>query len=118
MRAAAPAGRESLAEGPLRELQVLTQELMAAMPEAIGESERFDSIKDRGIALDVPATSAWLGGRTVLVTGGTGCIGSKLLAEVNRFGPGRVISVTRGLTGGWPKHANVEDMTGDVSDRA
>src|ERR1700722_6925770 len=118
MREAAPAGRESLADGPLRELQVLTQELIGAMPESIEERERFDSVKDRGVPLDTGALEAWLGGKTVLVTGGTGCLGSKLLAEVARFGPGRLVSVSRGLTGGWPKHAKVEYLTADVPNRA
>ncbi len=118
MREAAPAGRESLADGPLRELQVLTQELIGAMPESIEERERFDSVKDRGVPLDTDALEAWLGGKTVLVTGGTGCLGSKLLAEVARFGPGRLISVSRGLTGGWPQHAKVEYLNADVTNRA
>jgi nucleoside-diphosphate-sugar epimerase len=118
MREAAPAGRESLAEGPTRELQGLTRELMAAMPDALAERERFDSIRERGVPLDAAELTSWLEGKTVLVTGGTGCIGSKLLAEVARYNPGRLVSVSRGLTGGWPKHARVDYLRGDVTNQA
>jgi nucleoside-diphosphate-sugar epimerase len=118
MREAAPAGRESLADGPIRELQGLTRELIAAMPEALAERERFDSIRERGVPLDPAELTAWLGGKTVLVTGGTGCIGSTLLAEAARYGPARLVSVSRGLTGGWPRHAKVEYLRADVTSRA
>ena len=44
-------------------------------------------------------------GATVLVTGGTGCIGSTLMAQVAARGPGRLVSVSRGITDGWPTQA-------------
>ena len=39
--------------------------------------------------------SAWLSGTTVLVTGGTGCIGSTLMAQLALRGPGRLVGVSR-----------------------
>ena len=118
MQDAAPKGRQLLADGPLRELQRLTQELIAAKPDAIEERERFDSIRKRSVPVADADLRSWLGGKTVLVTGGTGCIGSTLLAELGRFGAARLVSVSRGLTGGWPLHAGGDYLRGDVTDAA
>ena len=53
-----------------------------------------------------------------MVTGGTGCIGSTLVTELAARGPGRLVSVSRGLTDGWPRHAGAEYRHADVRDRA
>jgi len=117
MREAAPAGRQLLSEEMLGELQALTRALTAAKSDAADECRRFDEIGKRCINLDEPGLSAWLRGKTVLVTGGTGCLGSILLAEVARFGPGRLVSVSRGQTNGWPVVEQAEYRYADVTDR-
>ena len=58
-----------------------------------------------------------LGGASVLVTGGTGCIGSTLMAQLARLRPGRLVGVSRGVTTGWPRQAAAEYLVGDVRDR-
>jgi nucleoside-diphosphate-sugar epimerase len=118
MREAAPPGRQRPEDLPLSELRSLTQALLAARPEAIEERERFDSVRQRCVPLDEAATRSWLAGKTVLVTGGTGCIGSTLLGEAVRLGAARLVSVSRGLTGGWPQHDAVEYLRADICDRA
>jgi nucleoside-diphosphate-sugar epimerase len=117
MREAAPAGRQLLAEDTLGELQSLTRTLTAAKPDAVQECHRFEELRKRCINLDEAALSAWLRGKSVLVTGGTGCLGSILLAEVMRFGPGRLVSVSRGQTSGWPAVPEAEYRYADVTDR-
>ena len=56
-----------------------------------------------GCACPRHSCPAWLSGATVLVTGGTGCIGSTLMAQVAARGPARLVSVSRGITEGWPQ---------------
>ena len=60
--------------------------------------------------------AGWLGGATVLVTGGTGCVGSALMAQAARWRPRRLVSVSRGLTGGWPRLAGAEYFRADIRD--
>jgi nucleoside-diphosphate-sugar epimerase len=117
MREAAPAGRQQLPDETLGELQSLTRTLTAAKPDAAQECHRFNEIRKRCINLDEDALRAWLGGKSVLVTGGTGCLGSILLAEVARFGPARLASVSRGQTSGWPVVPGVDYRYADVTDR-
>jgi NAD(P)-dependent dehydrogenase (short-subunit alcohol dehydrogenase family) len=54
----------------------------------------------------------------VLVTGGTGCIGSALIKQLAARGAGRIVSVSRGATSNWPRCAVAEYRYGDVRDRA
>jgi nucleoside-diphosphate-sugar epimerase len=118
MREAAPAGQHTLTDSQLGELRSLTKALVAARPDAVEERERFSLIRQRSIALNYPELREWLRGKSVMVTGGTGCIGSTLLAEIAQLDPGRLVSVSRGLTGGWPRHAQVGYLHADVTDRA
>src|SRR4051794_33808278 len=101
MRAAVPQGRERLDDGEQRLLADLTGRLVAARPEAYDEFQRFQAVRERGIDLPRAAVADWLRGRTVLVTGGTGCIGSMLMEQLATLGPGRLASVSRGVTSPW-----------------
>jgi nucleoside-diphosphate-sugar epimerase len=116
MREAAPPGQQLLDDGVLGELRSLTQVLIAARPDASEEYARFLALSQRGIAMPEADLAAWLGGATVLVTGGTGCIGSTLMAQVARFGPRRLASVSRGQTTGWPRLEDAEYFTADIRD--
>ena len=111
-----PAGRESL-DGPgLSRLTDLTEDLLASRPEAVQEYWRFLGIRDRSIGLPGADLDAWLRGKTVLVTGGTGCIGSALMKQLARFGPGRLVSVSRGSDMGWPRLKGAEYLRADIRD--
>jgi nucleoside-diphosphate-sugar epimerase len=118
MRAVAPAGQRRLDGTTLRQLRELTQSLTAAKPGAAEEHARFLAIAERGLCLPEAELADRLRDATVLVTGGTGCIGSMLMAQLAARCPGRLVSVSRGVTAGWPRHADAEYRNADVRDRA
>jgi FlaA1/EpsC-like NDP-sugar epimerase len=115
MREAAPAGRQSLADTAVAELRALTQVLVTERAGAIEELARFHEIRERRMEPPEPALAGWLRGRTVLVTGGTGCIGSTLMEQIARLGPRWLVSVSRGQTAGWPRHPAAEYQHADVA---
>jgi len=117
MHEAAPPGQDQLDHPVLGELRSLTQALIAACPGAGEEYARFLALGQRCIAVPEAELAAWLGGATVLVTGGTGCIGSALMAQVARWRPGRLVSVSRGVTDGWPRLAGAQYVHADIRDR-
>jgi nucleoside-diphosphate-sugar epimerase len=118
MRAVAPAGQPHPGASVLRLLAELTQRLGTARTTADGEHERFLAIRQRGLCLPEAQLASWLTGATVLVTGGTGCIGSALMAQLATRHPGRLVSVSRGVTAGWPRLAAAEYQHLDIRDRA
>jgi nucleoside-diphosphate-sugar epimerase len=115
MQEAAPAGRQVLADGAVAELRALTQVLMTARDDAMEELARFHAIRERRMELPEPALADWLRDRTVLVTGGTGCIGSTLMAQIAQLGPRWLGSVSRGQTAGWPRYPGAEYYLADVA---
>jgi nucleoside-diphosphate-sugar epimerase len=117
MQAAAPPRRQDLTTEMTGELQSLTETLIAAKPDAIKEYRRFAAIGARRLAVDEAGLSDWLRGKSVLVTGGTGCLGSILLRQLTRFSPARLVSVTRGHASTWPRVPVAEYLRADVADR-
>jgi nucleoside-diphosphate-sugar epimerase len=117
MRAAAPAGQPHLDAAALRELRDLTRSLIRAKPGAAEEHARFLAIGQRGLRLPEAELAGWLRGATVLVTGGTGCIGSALMAQLAARCPGRLVSVSRGVTDVGPRQAGGEYRHADIRDR-
>jgi nucleoside-diphosphate-sugar epimerase len=115
LQEAAPPGLQALDDSMLAELRALTQVLMTARPEAADELHRFCEIRGRGIGAGVARLGERLRGRTVLVTGGTGCIGSTLLAQIARLGPARLVSVSRGQTAGWPRQPGADYRYADIA---
>ena len=115
---AVPARKTNLDQAEVTRLRKLTSELIAAKPEAAAEYARFLGVRQRGLCLPEAELGRRLGGATVLVTGGTGCIGSTLMAELARREPRRLVSVSRGATAGWPRQPGAEYLTGDARDRA
>ena len=89
MRAVAPPGQQRLGDDVLAELRTLTQALIAARTGAAEEHARFLAIAERGLCLPEAELAGRLRDATVLVTGGTGCIGSTLMSQLAARGPGR-----------------------------
>jgi nucleoside-diphosphate-sugar epimerase len=118
MREIAPAGQPRLDDTILQQLRDLTQSLIAAVEGAAEEHARFLAVAERGLCLPQAELADRLRDATVLVTGGTGCIGSTLMAQLAARSPGRLLSVSRGITDGWPRHASAEYSYADVRDRA
>ena len=118
MRGVAPPGQDRLGEDVLAELRELTQALIAARPGAAEEHARFLAIAERGLCLPEAELAGRLRDATVMVTGGTGCIGSTLMAQLAARGPGRLVSVSRGLSSDLPIQPGAEYRRADVRDRA
>jgi nucleoside-diphosphate-sugar epimerase len=118
MRGVAPPGQEVLDDETVRVLRDLTQSLIAARTSAAEEHARFLSIAERGLCLPEPQLAERLRDATVMVTGGTGCIGSTLISQLLIRRPGRLVSVSRGVSEGRPRHSGVEYRCADVRERA
>jgi nucleoside-diphosphate-sugar epimerase len=117
MRAAAPAGRSRPDDSTIGELRSLTADLIAVRPAALAEAERFQATALRTIPLDAGDQEDWLTGRTVLVTGGTGCIGSALLPLLDKVAPRRLVSVSRGSArDDWPRLTQAEYRHADIAE--
>lgn len=80
-------GRQVLADSECRRLSDLTQTLLASKPEARAEYGRFLSAGQKNVDLPGDILATFLGGKRILVTGGTGCVGSALMAQIARFRP-------------------------------
>ncbi|HSF74754.1 MAG TPA: polysaccharide biosynthesis protein [Microcoleus sp.] len=77
----------------LAALQTLTAQLIAAY-QADGqlESEPFSDVRDRTIHLYTSAVSSKIKGKTILITGGEGCVGRFLIAKLLELGATKIIS--------------------------
>jgi hypothetical protein len=117
MRQAVPPGRESLDDASLTRLQELTRALLEAKPDAQQEYARFLAISERALPLPDDELDAWLRGKTVVVVGGTGCIGSKLMQQVEIRCPKRLVSVGRGITDRYPRLPSSHYVQADIRDR-
>lgn len=119
MRAAVAPGQQDLDAASVARLRELTASLVAARrDEALVEYERFLSVIKREICLPKQRLAERLDDAVILVTGGTGCVGSTLIAQLAALRPARIVSVSRGVTRGWPRHPGAEYVRADVRDRA
>ena len=118
MERAVPARKEHLSRAEVARLRALTGQLAAAKPEAAAEYARFLGVKQRGLCLPEAELGRRLDGATVMVTGATGCVGSTLMGQLGRRGPGRLVGVSRGVTSGWPRQPGARYLVADVRDRA
>lgn len=117
LRAAAPPRTETLTSEQVVRLRELTRELLELKPQATAEYRRFEGVRSRGIELPQQDLAARLEGATVLVTGGTGCIGQVLLGKLLGYRPARLVSLSRGRVA-VPRIEGVEFVYGDVRHRA
>jgi nucleoside-diphosphate-sugar epimerase len=117
MKDVAPPGQRDLGGATLACLRGLTTELLDATPGAVAEYQRFAAIQQRSIGLAACDLMAWLRGKNVLVTGGTGCIGSALMAQLRQLSPRRLASVSRGVTSGYGQVEDADYFVADIRDR-
>lgn len=117
MRAAVPPGQPRLGREARRLLAEATRALQASHTAPGVELERFLAIRQRQLCLPADELAAWLGGARILVTGGTGCIGSTLTGLLAGLGPAQLVSLSRGQTTGWPRQPGVDYRHADIRDR-
>jgi NAD(P)-dependent dehydrogenase (short-subunit alcohol dehydrogenase family) len=99
-------------------LQRRTTDLLAVSGEAgAKEFSRFQQIRTRTLDVDRAALHQAHNGSRILVTGGTGCIGSTLLTELAGLRPARLASVSRGVTATWASVPTVDYFQADIRDR-
>ncbi|ASW53757.1 hypothetical protein CIK06_05470 [Plantactinospora sp. KBS50] len=65
---------------------------MAAQPDSHAELDRYLSVQERGIPVPEQEAEAAIRGRRVLVTGGSGCIGTELLRTLAHLRPSVLLS--------------------------
>jgi nucleoside-diphosphate-sugar epimerase len=119
MRAAVAPGQQDLDAAAVGRLRELTARLVATRrDEARTEYERFLSVIKREFCLPRERLAERLDGAVVLVTGGTGCVGSTLITQLATLRPARIVSVSRGITRCWPRHPGAEYLHADVRDQA
>lgn len=80
----------------LAALQTLTAQLIRAY-QADGqlESEPFSDVRDRTIYLYASAVKSKIRGKTILITGGEGCVGSFLIEKLLELGATKIISADK-----------------------
>jgi nucleoside-diphosphate-sugar epimerase len=116
IRAAAPPGVTPGTDAKAR-LRDLTGTLLQVREvESAAERERFLSIAERTLPLPEDRVHDGLSGARVLVTGGTGCIGTALIGQLVGHAA-RVVSLSRGITTGRPTHPGAEYLYADIADR-
>lgn len=92
IQAEAAPGQTRLDEPVRSRLTALTAELLDARPSSREELEYYLGIRDRTIPFPDSRVQANLAGATVVVTGGSGCVGTELLRQLRLFAPARLIS--------------------------
>jgi hypothetical protein len=94
----------------------ITDELARMRPHARDEYERFQHVQQRRLSVTPPELDAALRDATVIVTGGTGCIGTVLLQELRGYKPARIISIARGVSRARAVVPGVEYRAIDIRD--
>jgi Polysaccharide biosynthesis protein len=117
LRTAAPPQAAELTEPQVEKLRGLTRELLELKPQSLAEYRRFEGVRSRCIELPAQEIAAQVEGATILVTGGTGCIGRVLLNQLLPYRPARLVSLSRGRTA-LPRIDGVEFVYGDVRYRS
>ncbi len=96
----------------IRRREVKSSSAVALRPGSFRAVELDDLVGRHAITTDVEAISDYINGRTVLVTGAGGSIGSYLCSQLSRFEPGRLVMTDRDESG---LHATELVLTGSAS---
>jgi nucleoside-diphosphate-sugar epimerase len=118
LREAAPPGLARLDAHTLERLRVITTDLLRATANPLSALEEFERHRLRTLALPRPLLQSGIVGAKVMVTGGTGCIGSALLAEIAQLSPRRLVSLSRGKAHASQTLPSVEYHSADIRDRS
>lgn len=117
MQEAAPQGQQYLANSTIQSLRSLTGELKDIIgDEAEAEFDRFVGVTERGLHLPEERVQETIRGKNILVTGGTGCIGSALVRQLVKYDPANVHSVSRGISLPWQTTEGVDYRHADIRD--
>jgi nucleoside-diphosphate-sugar epimerase len=84
---------------------------------AVEEYDRYNGVADRGLELSTDELQERLAGQTILVSGGTGLIGSSLMKELTMFNPARIVSISRGEIEPVEVVEGVEYLNLDIRDK-
>lgn len=117
MQRAVPPDLVTLDTAQIEVLRALTRELAASQPESLDEYERFLGIRKRSLELPEAELLEYLRGKVILVTGGTGCVGSTLLGQLISYQPNQLYSLSRGVSYRWQTHSTVRYLNCDVTDQ-
>ena len=71
----APEGRACLDEQEISTLRTLTRSLLSVAHECEPEYLRYLATRARTLPMPMESVGGWVQGKTILVTGGTGCVG-------------------------------------------
>jgi nucleoside-diphosphate-sugar epimerase len=93
IRDEAPPGQGHLGEELRARLTELTARLLATHPGSGRELEYYLTIRDRNIPLAEAEVLTGVSAATVVVTGGSGCVGTALLDQLRGLAPARLISL-------------------------
>src|SRR5665213_218062 len=117
MRAVAPPGQCELDPKTIDTLGYLTRQLIDVdgLP-ALTEYHRYVNTRERGLCLPHDQLYAQHKDKTILVSGGTGLIGSALMNELSALNPGRLVSLSRGITNPQRSVPAAEYAQADVRD--
>ena len=109
-------GRGSLTQRDRGEPSKIVERLVAESSSSVAEFQRYLGVRQREITLPSESVAEQFSGKTVLVTGNTGCIGSVLVEQLIRFGARRIVGASR--TGSARPQPGVRSARLDVRDGA
>ena len=98
----------------LARMRELSAALVAVSADSLAEFRRYLAVMDRGIVMPDQLVADLLAGRTMLVTGASGCIGSALLGQLARYRPARVVTLD---VAGPPAEPHTTHCRLDIRDR-
>ncbi len=106
-------------EGSYRELVGLTRELISLYDlQGRLSDDPFSPTRQRKLSLPSENVRKEISGRTCLVTGGSGCVGSTLVAELLKFDPERIVILDSKVNPAQPVSEKITFLAGDVRDYA
>ncbi|MHB0706555.1 polysaccharide biosynthesis protein [Roseomonas mucosa] len=112
--ALAPDGRAGLDAATTEALKVLTRRLLAARAAEGGlDEDPLELAMTRNVELHRDAAAARLAGRRILVTGGSGSVGTRLRQLLQGFGPAALFNLDIA-----PHHGEGTGITADIRDMA